>query len=181
MAPENATVRVLMDIPTLRRFALYDAFIYKKGWRAPTIFGVIMLAFGIVAVFSGKSQAYLLGGLLMLIALGMPAAYFFTFRQQVKAQGKKLGLDKPRPAYTVMLAPDGIEIENNMKQEEKVHLDWNALHGACRVNGAIYIYATVQKAFVLPDGQADISAQELWELVSRHIDKEKLVCGRNTV
>lgn len=176
MAAQNATVRVIMDIPTLRRFALYDVFIFRHGWRLPTIFSGIMLIFGLIAFFSGKSQAYLLGSVLMLIALGMPAAYYFTFIGQVKARGKALGLEKRKAAYTVALTPDGVTIENNMKQEDLVHLEWDKLHAACRGREAIYLYAAPQKAFILPDGQADLPAQELWKLLEGYMGKKKM-CG----
>ncbi len=169
MSREIITVHVKMDLKTLRSFAVFNDIILKKRFVRPAVFAAILLFFSIICYASGKEQSALLGTLLMVLALGMPLVYFGTFLSQIKSQAKKLRLNPPRKVYTLALKPDGVHIQNDMRKEENVDLPWDKWHGAYRLNTAIYLYATPQRAFILPNGQADAAPQEVWQLIETHL------------
>jgi len=165
VARRSITVHVKMDRKTLRSFAVFDTFILKKQWRRPAVFSLILLAFALVCLFLiDKDQHVLIGSLLLAIAICMPFSYVFMFLSGVKEQAKKLKL--PRRVYTLVVSSSGVSIQNDIKKEETVWLEWDKVHALHRRRGAIYLYAAPTRAFILPDGQADASPDELWQLMT---------------
>lgn len=174
----SVTVHCRIDEKTFRHFALFDTFRLKKHWRLPTIFAVIMVGFGVVCYCSGKPQSGLLGTVLTVIGLGMPAVYIGTFLSQVKKKAQALKLEKPRAMYTVVLEEENVNIHNDFRQESNVILPWDKVWGVVRVKNAIYLYATAARAFILPDGQADAEPDEIWQYLRDHLPPEKLTDKR---
>ena len=169
------TVPVRMDYKTLRDFSMFDTFVLKKRWIRPALFGGIFLVFAVICfAATGKEQNWLLGAVMLLIGLGMPAVYVGMFLSGVKGQAKKLRL--PRRVYTLNFSGSGIHIVNDLKQDEKVDLEWKKIPAAFRCKKAIYLYAAPTRAFILPDGQGDASADELWAMMEKHLRKG---CARN--
>lgn len=115
MQREIITIHVKMDRQTFRRFALFDTFRLKKRWCKPALFCAILLVFAAVAFAAGREQSALIGSVLLLVGLGLPAVYVGTYLSQLNAQAKKLRLDPPRPVYTLRLAQEGVTIQNDMK------------------------------------------------------------------
>lgn len=165
MAKHTITARVKMDYKTLRAFSLFDTFVLKKAWRRPTIFGGIFLVCAVICFcLTNRDQNVFMGVFLTIIGLGMPLVYVGMFLSGVKQQAKKLSL--PRRVYTLVFSRDGIRITNDLKAEESVQLEWARVHALYRRKGAIYLYAAPTRAFILPDGQADASADELWQMLT---------------
>jgi len=105
--------------------------------------------------------------LLLAIAVALPFSYVFIFLSGVKEQAKKLKL--PRRVYTLTFSPGGVSISNDIKKDEVVWLEWNKVHALHRRRGAIYLYAAPTRAFILPDGQADVSQDELWLMLTDRV------------
>lgn len=169
MPASTITIRVKMDRKTLRSFALFDTFLLKKQWKKPIGFAAILLVFAVICFLSGKNQSTLLGVVLLIVGLGLPVVYVSMFLSQVKEKAKKMRLDPPRKVYTLTLSPDGVNIHNDMKVENDVHLPWNKIPAAFRMRSAVYLYAAPTKAFILPDGQADASPAEVWDYLVKHL------------
>ena len=168
MARQSITVHVKMDRKTLRSFAVFDTFILKKQWRRPAVFSLILLIFAFVCLFAiDKDQHVLIGSVLLVIAAVLPFSYIFMFLSGVKEQAKRLKL--PRRVYSLTLSSSGISISNDIKKEETVWLEWNKIHALHRRKGAIYLYASPARAFILPDGQADASPDELWQMMTQRV------------
>lgn len=168
MARQSITVHVKMDRKTLRSFAVFDTFILKKQWRRPAVFSLILLIFAFVCLFAiDKDQHVLIGSVLLVIAAVLPFSYIFMFLSGVKEQAKRLKL--PRRVYSLTLSSSGISISNDIKKEETVWLDWDKIHALHRRKGAIYLYASPARAFILPDGQADASPDELWQMMTQRV------------
>jgi len=168
MARQSITVHVKMDRKTLRSFAVFDTFILKKQWRRPAVFSLILLIFAFVCLFAiDKDQHVLIGSVLLVIAAALPFSYIFMFLSGVKEQAKRLKL--PRRVYSLTLSSSGISISNDIKKEETVWLEWNKIHALHRRKGAIYLYASPARAFILPDGQADASPDELWQMMTQRV------------
>lgn len=168
MKRSTITVPVRMDYKTLRRFSLFDTFILKKFWIRPAIFGVAFVIFAIICfAATDKQQNWLLGTVMLVLGVGMPAVYVGMYLSQVKQQAKKLRL--PRKVYTLTLNDECVRIANNMKQEEQVTLEWEKIPAAFRCKKAVYLYAAPTRAFILPDGQADAPADEVWAMIRGHM------------
>lgn len=165
--------------PTMfRDFAMFDTLIRQKRLCSPIAFFCIMGFFALICyVFrSHADQAVLMGTVLLGIGILLPAGYLLNFYLSVRAQAKKLKLDPPRLVYTLNFtdAEDGITVTSPNKAEGTLRLNWSNLFGAWRVKGAIYFYASERQAFLLPDGQANVSADALWALLKEKLPAEKL-------
>ena len=90
----------------------------------------------------------------------------------MKGQAAKLRL--PRRVYTLNISSSGISIQNDLKKEEAVWLEWNKVHALHRRRNAIYLYASPARAFILPNGQADASADELWLMMTECAKQAKV-------
>jgi len=53
-----------------------------------------------------------------------------------------------------------------------VALKWSQMAAAYRAKGCIYLYVNPARAFLLPDGQADVSDDELWEYLVKHMGEK---------
>ncbi|MBR5547861.1 MAG: hypothetical protein IKU70_12915 [Clostridia bacterium] len=168
MAKRSITVQVKMDRKTLRSFAVFDTFILKKQWRKPAVFSLILLVFAFICLFAvDKEQHVLIGSVLLAIAAALPFSYIFMFLSGVKEQARRLKL--PRRVYTLSLSGSGIAISNDIKKEETVWLEWSKVHALHRRKNAIYLYASPARAFILPNGQADATPDELWQMMTEHV------------
>lgn len=172
MAKKSITVPVRMDQKTLRSFAMFDTFVLKKQWRRPATFGGIFLLFALICFFlTGKDQNVFMGVFLSIIGVGMPLVYVLMYLSSVSQQAQKLKL--PRKVYTLVIMEDFIRITNDMKVEQPVNLNWNQIHALYRRKNAIYLYVTPQKAFILPNGQADAPVEELWQMLTTRASEAK--------
>lgn len=174
MNPEKAIViPVRLDEKSFKRFAFFDMFVLRKKWIRPLVFSLILIAFAFVALLARKEQSGLIAAVLFAVGIGLPIVYVGSFLSQVRLQAVRLKLKPARRVYTVTLRETGIMVENDMKKEDLLEMDWASVYCAFRKKGCIYLYAATAKAFLLPDGQADSSAQEVWEYLIRHLGREK--------
>lgn len=160
-----------IDAKIFRRFAYFDTYRLKKRYRAPLGFLAIMLAFALCCIFlaADKPQARMLGGVLLFVGLLLPLAYFLMFALSVRAQTREL--KQPRKAYTLTL---GEELHISAAGgKEQVKLPWNKVYGAYWLPGCIYLYAHPTKAFLLPDGQASVSPDEVFAFLREHIGEKR--------
>ena len=160
------TVRVNLTPKTFRRFAMYDTFVLKKRWKLPVFFALIMLAFAAVCFFLTDKQGHLgIGWLLTVIGIGLPVIWFVMFRLSLRTSVKTQKL--PRAVYTLIFSEEAVDIQSATKMEEHVRLPWDKIARLVRDKDCIYLYATEQKAFLLPSGQADVPDNELWDYLIR--------------
>jgi hypothetical protein len=169
---KTVTISVKLDRATFRRFAAFDTFRRQQRWRLPVWFAVILLGFSIYLFFqTDKPQSGLLGGVLLAIGLGLPVIYFTSFYFTLRENEIKYCL--PRLVYTLKLSDRDVYIHSAVNKEEELTLPWDKLHMACRVKGAVYLYVLPARAFILPDGQADVPDEELWALIESRMPKDK--------
>ena len=163
-------IRVSLDEKTFREFAIFDQLVRRRGWMKPAAFLGAFTVLAVIAFISGKQQSGLLGGVLLLAGIGLPAVYLGTFFRQVHEQAVKQKLKPPREVYTVTLEQDGFFVVNKQKSEEHLYLPWTK-EGlkAYRKRRCIYLYAGQAKAFLLPDGQADVSDDQVWDFLREHL------------
>ena len=169
---DSITVVSRIGAKAFRRFAYFDTFRLKKRYRAPAGFMAIMLAFAVicfVAAANGKPQATMIGCVLLVMGLLLPLAYFLMFELSVRAQTRDM--KQPRKAYTLTLSEE-LSIAS-ADGKEHVNLPWKKVYGAYRDHGCVYLYAHPTKAFLLPDGQASVSPDELFAFLEGHIGPKR--------
>ena len=165
---DRIDVPVRIDAPTFRRFAYFDTFRRQKRWRSPLIFALILVVSSILC-FLLRDRAEggtMLGVVLLVIGLGLPAAYFLSFHLSVRTQIKRMGLTEPREVYTVALDQDGITVTAG---KDELSRPWGELAEAWRVKGCTDLYVTPVKAYLLPDGQGTADADAMWALICAHM------------
>ena len=110
MRTGTVTAHVRINAGIFRRFALFDAFRLKRRWVSPAVFCAVFLALSFLCMASGREQSGLIGTLLQVIGLGLPACYVLSFLVQVHDQCRRLGLKTLRPAYTLNLGETELRV-----------------------------------------------------------------------
>lgn len=172
---KQIVIPVRLDEKTFKHFARFDMFVLRKKWGRPLVFSLILIGFAFVALLAGKDQSGLIAAVLLTVGLGLPLVYFGTFLSQVNMQAVQAKLKPARNVYTVCLRETGIRVENNQKKENPLEMDWSSIQQVFRKKGCIYLYVTAVKAFLLPDGQANVPDQEVWQYLTDHLGKEKCI------
>ena len=163
------TVKVKLDKKIFRSFAFYDTFIVKKRWVRPALFFAIMAAFAAAAIIAGKEQSGLIAGVLLFVGAGLPAVYVLSFLGQVNAQAGKYKLSSDREVYTVTLDNDGVTVRGYGKSDDILRLRWSEVTGVYGGKHCVYLYSDKNKAFLLPEGQSDVTDEELRKYIRAHM------------
>ena len=173
---KTITVHVRINSAIFRSFALFDTFRLRKKWKAPALFCAIFLCFAQICFMleNRAEQAAMIGTLLLIIGVALPAAYILFFLVQVHDQCKRLGLKTLRPAYTLNMTDTELRVINDMVSEPEGRFSWDSIHGVWRAANAFYLYVTPGRAFLLPDGQCALSAAQLWDYLLERAGSDKL-------
>ena len=150
------SVSVQMDAASFHDFAAFDLLRHRKAWHRPLAFTAI--------------GAALLTVVLSVVALGVPAVYFWTFFHSLHLQIKKMGL--PRPFYRLTLDDAGLSVwmaGEQDKPEPTRSYPWHDLHLAYRTPNAIYLYVRQTQAYLLND-----SLDAAWSLLQSSLPAERL-------
>ena len=165
-------VSVTMDAEAFQRFAQFDLFRHQKRWQRPLLFTAILLVFsGICLSQVGvREGAALLAVVLAVVALGVPAVYFYTFFHNLRTNIKKLGL--PRPFYRLQLDDDGLAVwmaGEQDKPEPSHSYPWQSLHIAYRTPDAVYLYVQQNQAYLF---NTDLDA--VWANLAAHLPAARM-------
>ena len=172
MAVDEIIIPVKLDARTFKRFSRFDMFRLRKRWVRPAVFAAILLGFAAVALLSGREQSGLIAAVLLAVGVGLPLVYIGTFLSQVNAQAKRWKLNPPRRVYTVKLDFDGVRVTNDQKKEDAQQVRWSEVFAAFRDRGCVYLYVSPARAYLLPDGQANVSDAELWEYLKARLGEK---------
>lgn len=165
-------IRVMLDEKTYTDFSIFNAFNVHKSLKQPIYFMIIMLIFSIICFVSGRPQSALFGAALLIAGLALPVYYVLRFNASTRASIKEHGL--PREAYELLLTDDTVEIQSLAMGGNSVTLKWSELYHAYRNESCIYLYALPQRAFLLPDDQADNACpDEVWNWITARLDATK--------
>lgn len=156
-----------VDEDAFIRFGLFDALRLQKRWRPPAIFAAVFCVFAAVCLVSGREGGTLLGGVLLLVGLGLPAAYIVNFYVSLKQQARRLKLDGKRIVYTLRFQPEGVAVNSG---KEETQFSWEQIHHAYRAAGCTYLYAAPRKAFLLPHGE---QGEAVWQYIEASLPEEK--------
>lgn len=166
-------IEVRMDAKTFREFAVFDVFIRLRRWIPLAVFAAI-LSFSALMCFilhSRAQSAVLLGVVLLVIGLGLPAIYVVQFFVSVKKQTKILKLDKTPHVYTLSLTSASLVVEINNKHD---YYALDELYGVYYGKNAVYVYVKNTKAFILPANCIGFQEKSLKEFLSSRLSAGKL-------
>jgi len=169
---DHIRIRVHLDEKTFTDFAVFNTFKLNKTLKQPLLFCAIMLAFAVVCLLIRRQQSVMTAVVLAAVGVGMPVYHILRFRFSTRKSIQSSGL--PREAYELILGEQDVSIQSLAAGGNSVTLKWKEFHHAYRVQNCIYLYAMPQRAFLLPDGQADdADADAVWQWITRHINKTK--------
>lgn len=168
------SVSVQMDAVSFHDFAAFDLLRHQKRWRRPVLFtAILLLSAGICLSQVGQREgAALLTVVLAIVALGVPAVYFWTFFHNLSLQIKRMGLSQPKPFYRLLLDEEGLSVWMAGEQDkpEPTHqYPWQSIHTVYRTPGAIYIYVQQNQAYLLNE-----SNDAAWNYMSEKLPAERL-------
>ena len=167
------SVSVQMDAASFHDFAAFDLLRHRKAWHRPLAFTAILLVSAGVCLsqVGQKDGAALLTVVLAVVALGVPAVYFWTFFHSLSLQIKKMGL--PRPFYRLTAGRrqdcrSGWPASRTSLRRAASY-PWHDMHLAYRTPNAIYLYVQQNQAYLLND-----SLDAAWSLLQASLPAERL-------
>lgn len=167
---------VMLDEKVFRDFTIFDILKRRKYWKSPVIFASIMTFSAVVCFLMHKVDgAVLLGTVLAVIGLGMPAIYFATFFRSLGRQVRLQKLDPPRNVYDIELSEkaDGITVSNG---KEKASYKWKDAWRAYRDRRAIYLFITYERGFILPySSMGEEGPDAWWSFISGRMGAERSI------
>lgn len=168
-------IQVYLDEKVFRNFTLFDFLQRRKFWKYPVIFALIMCSSAIISyVMNHVEGAIFLGTVLLVIGLGIPVAYFYTFFASLKKQVAAQNLNPPRLVYTLDLTEkeDGIFIKDDKNQ---VNYKWMDVYKAYRNKDCTYLFMNQDRAFLIPHACVSDKVDDLWNLLQTQIDSKKCI------
>lgn len=133
-----------------RDFTVFNILKRLKYWKSPVIFASILTLSAIICfVMKNVDGAVLLGSVLLIVGLGVPAVYFISFFLSLNKQVKMQNLNPPRCAYTVDILDkdDGIFVSN---EKEHATYRYKQIFHVYLTQECLYLFLTSQRAFLLP-------------------------------
>lgn len=169
--PETITVPVRLTAKSFRDFAIYDTLVRQRRWVMPVAFCLILSFFaGVCYALRDRGEgAQALVAVLLVIGVGLPAAYFISFLSSIRQQNRRMGLSEPKLVYTVTLDAKGVHVDAG---EQHLDYAWDSLYRAYRRPDAVYLYPSPKQAYLLPFSDADPEA--LWGFLEARLPREKL-------
>lgn len=166
-------VEVRLNEKDFFRFSLFDAFSRRRAWLRPAVFAAILGACAALCfALHQRRGAVLLGSVLLIVALGLPAAWFLSFFLSLRRQAREQGLAGGKYVYTLDLhdGEEGISVDNG---REHAVFPWAQMFHAYRHPDAAYLYVTPQRAFLIPDHCVQGAAGALWALIERRLPQQR--------
>ncbi len=175
---KQITVHTRLDAKTFRRFCAFDTFRRQRRWYVPVLVSMVLITLSLAGLLGRLPISESSSGVAMGLGIAVPLVVFGLYFIQIEAQVASQGLKSAPAVYSLALRAEGIEVTNDQKKEAPVELDWTQLWGAFRRPDAVYLYVNPQRAFILPDGQASASPDELWRFVQKCLGPEKCISRR---
>ncbi len=166
-------IEVIMTEEIFRRFTMFDILKRRKMWRPSAIFATIMSVSAIICYcMSHVKGASLLGTVLLIVGLGMPAVYFGTFFSSLKQQILVHDLKRPKHVYTLHLTHKaaGIAVSN---EKESAAYEWEKVHHVYHDLTATYLFITPARGFILPHQCIEEGEDALWDLIRKKIPESR--------
>ena len=171
-------VDVWLDEKTYRTFAVFDGLIRTKSWRRPAWFAGVFTVLALVSFLAAGSrgEGKLLGAVLLLVGLGLPASYFRRFFRMLGTRLDRLQLQRGsrRRAYFLALNAQEGTLQVTAPPAEPLVFSMTDAFGVWLRPGAIYLYVQEDKVYIVPQSCASMGLQPLWEQLKRMVPNDRL-------
>lgn len=160
--PLSLTARITPGV--FREFAFFDTFCRQKRWKGPVLFAAILGGFAGVcfALRESREQAVFIGVVLLVVGLGLPAAYMLSFFLSVRRQEKALARAGNPAAYQVRLEKEGLWVRQGEREER---YPWDKVVRAFRLKGCVCVYVDQRRAYLLPPEDGE-QGEKIWEFLT---------------
>ena len=154
-----------------REFALFDTMYRRKRYRRPLLFAAILALFACICFTQqGRNgQAILLGAILLVVGLGLPAAYILSFLWSVHKKAKQLGQAGAPAAYTIKLSPERVVVTAG---KERAEYSWKDILYVYRIKHSTCLYVSANRAYLLPVSDRR-EEDRLWALISERVEEKR--------
>lgn len=172
MGNKDISVQARITPEIFREFAIFDTLYRRKQYRRPLVFALIQLTFAFVCFLMQHrtEQAVLLGAILLIVGLGLPAVYILSFLRSVRFKSKQLGLERAPVVYTVHLTPEKVTVTDG---KQKAEYPWETVKYAYRLQHSICLYASESRAYLLPVSERETEEERRWATITEHIPADQ--------
>ena len=169
----DINIRVCLNAKQFRSFCAFDTFRIRRRHLPVLIISAVLFTLGLADLLFSKGSSGTVAGLLIGLAIAVPMVVFGLYVIQIEAQVSGQGLSSAQEMYALHFSEDGVQISGLHRSAGSARVPWNGLWAAYRAKSAVYLYASEQRAFILPDGQADVSDDQLWAYLCSHMGMDR--------
>ena len=171
-------IRVRLDEKTFRRYLNFDTFRLKRRWFWPVMAAMICLTAALFFLLFRPGTADTLAGILTGLAIGIPMVCFGLYFIQLQVQVSAMKLKEHPEIYSLWLREEHVRVVSAGRPEAPADLYWNQFYAAYRRSDCIYLYVNPQRAFLLPEGQASVSSEDLWDFIRKSMSSGRCLSVR---
>ena len=173
MMKDEINIHVKINPSIYRSFCHFDTFRRQRRWSVPLLVSLLLSSLSLLLLFLRPEGAETIAAVFLGLSLSVPMIVFGLYFIQIQAQISSLGLKNVPEIYYLRLLPACLVVHNARQNDTEIRLPWKDLWGAFRTKNSIYLYVRPERAFILPDGQADVSPEELWTFLQTCLGKGK--------
>lgn len=177
-------IDIILSKTGFKNFAVFDMAYKHKRWKFPVISAAIFFiaASFMFAIQEQKENAFLVGTIFVVIAIGIGVGYFRNFFRSIPKEAEKMKIVPPRHVYSVNLMKDSQNILFYHPKETKAseQFSWKSIDSAYRTSKAIYIYVTPERALIIPGTTKDLNLDEVWTFLGTKLPDERLHLVNNS-
>ena len=171
-------IHVRLDAGAFRRYCAFDTFRRQRRWFPPVMVGMALVTLALGGLLNLIPMGESVAGVLMGLGIAVPLVAFGLYAIQIEAQIASQKLKEAPEVYALRFTDDGVRVTNGQNDGAPVELAWRQLWAAFRRRDCVYLYATPDRAFILPNGQANVADEAVWKCLVKNMGDEKCVEGK---
>lgn len=168
-------IHVRLDAATFRRYCAFDTFRRQRRWYAPVMIAMVLITVALAGLLKLVPMGEGTSGVLMGLGLAVPMVVFGLYFIQIEARIASQHLKDAPAVYSLRLSSEGVRVTNDQKKEPPVDLEWYKLWAAFRRRDCIYLYVSPERSLILPDGQASVSGDQVWDFICKYMDAQRCI------
>ncbi len=162
-------IHVHLNPGRYRQFCSFDTFRRQRRWFPPVLISMLLITASIAYLFLSVRPSGTIAGLLFGLGLAVPMFCFGLYFIQIEAQIAGMHLKEDPEIYFLVFRDHGVRASGVQQTKSAVELSWDSFFAAYRRRDCTYLYFSKDRAFILPDGQADIPGDELYAYLKEHM------------
>ena len=170
---QDIHIHVSLTARQFRSYCAFDTFRVRRRHMPILIISAILFTLGFADLLFSKGSSGTVAGLLIGLGIAVPMVVFGLYVIQIESQVSRQGLSSAQEMYALHLGHADVQISGLHRSAGSVRIPWYEFWAAYRAKGAVYLYASEQRAFILPDGQASVSDDQLWDYLCSHMGTQR--------